>query len=30
MVATDDDHQLVARDRLADQSRIVYLAFDKA
>src|SRR5271166_2042303 len=30
MLGADDDHHLVARDRLADESRIVDLAFDKA
>ena len=30
MVGADDDHQLIARDGLADENRIVDLAFDKA
>ena len=30
MLGPNDDHQLVARHRLADESRIVDLAFDEA
>jgi hypothetical protein len=30
MPGADDDHQLIARDSLADQNRLLDLAFNKA